>query len=87
MYGTLFIGAVENAGADLAEYYVAGDKTIEPGDVVSFSNVKVIDSENQEVVSKGVLRKTDQSYDRRHCRLPRDRGHAPILYYQGSWPI
>ena len=41
-YGILYLGSSNTSSADLAEYYVAGDKDIEAGDVVTISNTRVI---------------------------------------------
>ncbi len=66
-YGTLYLGSTNTSAADLAEYYVSGDKTIEAGDVVTISNIKYqianSEGETEELVSKGVLRKADKPYD------------------------
>ena len=62
-YGTLYIGGVNTTSADLAEYYITGDKNIESGDVITISDTKVLDDGNQEVSTKGVLRKAGTPYD------------------------
>ncbi len=62
-YGTLYLGTTNTSSADLAEYYVAGDKTLSAGDVVSISNTKVLDDDRQEVTNQGVMRKADKPYD------------------------
>jgi hypothetical protein len=64
-YGVLYIGSVNTASADLAEYYVAGDSSLRPGDVVSISNEKLLDNGGTEVTNRGVLRKASQPYDPR----------------------
>ena len=40
-YGTLYLGATNTSSADLAEYYVSGDKNIEAGDVVTIADTKI----------------------------------------------
>lgn len=62
-YGTLYIGNVNTQEADLAEYYVTGDRSIEAGDVVSISPFKLMNDNNQEIASQGVLRKSEEAYD------------------------
>ena len=68
-YGTLYLNSVDTSSADLAEYYVSGDKTIEAGDVVIISDSKyqITDSKDktEELVSQGVLRKAEKAYDRK----------------------
>lgn len=56
-YGTLFIGTVNTFSADLAEYYTAGDQTIEEGEVVIIDEI--------DATSSGILYKTTIPYDRR----------------------
>ena len=81
-YATLYLGSTNTSSQDLAEYYVAGDNTIEAGDVVAISNTRVIarseatkqsleiaspserSRDDEEVETKGVLRKADKPYDR-----------------------
>ena len=62
-YGVLHTGAVNTTEADLAEYYITGDKSLEPGDIVSISDTKVLDSGENEMQNKGVLRKSENPYD------------------------
>lgn len=62
-YGTLHIGSVNTAQADLAEYYVTGDREIEAGDVVSISPYRLLGNNEEEITSQGVLRKTSTAYD------------------------
>jgi hypothetical protein len=62
-YGTLYIGATNTTSADLAEYYLSGDKSIEAGDVVVISDTKVLDNGVEEVQNQGVLRKATKPYD------------------------
>ena len=62
-YGTLYLGATNTSSADLAEYYVSGDKNIDAGDVVTISDTRVLDASSSAVVNQGVLRKTNKSYD------------------------
>ena len=62
-YGTLHIGSVNTTEADLAEYYVTGDREIEAGDVVSISPYRLITDNEEEITSQGVLRKTVAAYD------------------------
>lgn len=64
-YGTLYIGSVNTSSADLAEYYVTGDKTINEGDVVTISNTRVLGDNSEEVVTQGALRKSLASYDQK----------------------
>ncbi|OGY10486.1 MAG: hypothetical protein A3E16_04315, partial [Candidatus Blackburnbacteria bacterium RIFCSPHIGHO2_12_FULL_44_25] len=64
-YGTLYIGSVNTSSADLAEYYITGDKTINEGDVVTISNTKVLDDNSEEIVNQGVLRKSYVTYEPR----------------------
>lgn len=68
-YGALYLSSTNTSSADLAEYYVSGDGTIEAGDVVAISNVKVQrtneNGETEEVISQGVLRKADKPYDQK----------------------
>ncbi len=64
-YGTLYAGSLNTSSADLAEYYVSGDKSIQPGDVVTISDTKLINNTEQEITNKGVLRKADTAYDAR----------------------
>jgi excisionase family DNA binding protein len=64
-YGTFYLGATNTTAADLAEYYLTGDRDIVPGDVVSISDTKILDDNQLEITNKGVLRKTDKQYDSR----------------------
>ena len=63
IYGSLYLGSTNTSSADLAEYYVSGDDTIEAGDVVAISNTKVLDDGGKEVTNQGVMRKADKPYD------------------------
>ncbi len=62
-YGTLYVGSINTVEADLAEYYITGDNTIEAGDVVSISPYTVATDNNEVLANQGVLRKTDKAYD------------------------
>ena len=62
-YGTLYIGNINTTEADLAEYYISGDTTMEAGDVVSISPYKVVSKNEEQIVNQGVLRKTEVAYD------------------------
>ena len=61
-YGTLYVGTTNTAAADLAEYYATGE-LLEAGDVVSVSNEKLT-LNGKEIVTKGVLRKSNSAYDK-----------------------
>ncbi len=62
-YGNLYLGATNTSSADLAEYYVTSDHSLEPGDVVCLSNIKVKDANNKDISNRGVLSK---------CSTPND---------------
>ncbi len=62
-YGTIFIGATNTSSADLAEYYVASDPSMEAGDVVCLSNIKIKDNHGKDISNQGVLSK---------CSTPND---------------
>jgi len=63
-YGTFYLGSTSISSADLAEYYVAGDSSISAGDLVMISQKSKVKSQNgKDVDTKGVLMKTDTSYD------------------------
>ena len=63
-YGTLYLGSTNTSSADLAEYYVSGDDSIEAGDVVTISQKSKVKSQNgEDVDNKGVLMKADKPYD------------------------
>lgn len=61
-YGTFYLGSTNTVAADLAEYYATGDSSLEAGDVVSLSSVKLV-NDTEEVASRGVLRKSSGAYD------------------------
>ena len=58
-YGNLYLGATNTSSADLAEYYVTGDKNMEAGDVVTIN----ANPNDQIPSSKGVLLKSNKEYD------------------------
>jgi hypothetical protein len=62
-YGVFYVGAVNTVSADLAEYYVTGDRSLEAGDLVCLSNARLLDDGGEEVVSQGVLRKCKDKND------------------------
>ncbi|PWU22814.1 hypothetical protein C5B42_05015, partial [Candidatus Cerribacteria bacterium 'Amazon FNV 2010 28 9'] len=62
-YGTLYTGAVNTTSADLAEYYVTGDTSIQPGDVVKIDGTQILDPNSHLISTKGVLQKADKPYD------------------------
>ncbi len=62
-YGTFFIGAINTTSADLAEYYVTDDRSLEAGDVVCISNTIVKDANGKDTSNQGVLSK---------CNTPND---------------
>ena len=63
LYGVLNIGSVDTTNADLAEYYVAGDPSISPGDVVAIAPMRVQGSDGRTLANKGVLRLASGPYD------------------------
>ena len=63
-YGTFYIGSINTVSADLAEYYVTGDRSLEAGDLVCLSNTKLLDDGGEELVTQGVLRKCKTANDR-----------------------
>lgn len=56
-YGVLYASAVNTSSADLAEYYVAADRSIEPGDVVIINSTSLS--------PKGMLEKAATPHDSR----------------------
>ncbi|MEX2055273.1 MAG: hypothetical protein WD972_03760, partial [Candidatus Andersenbacteria bacterium] len=56
---------MNTTAADLAEYYITGDSSIEMGDVVCLSNIKLLDPGGEEVTTQGVLRKCNSPNDPR----------------------
>jgi len=62
-YGTLFIGATNTSSADLAEYYVTADHSLEAGDVVCLSNIPVKDANGKDISNQGVLSKCSTAND------------------------
>jgi hypothetical protein len=63
-YASFYIGRTVTNAADLAEYYAVADLGIEAGDVVSISSIKILDANNQEVLTKGLLIKSPVKNDR-----------------------
>ncbi len=63
IYGTLYLGSTNTSSADLAEYYVSGDSTIQAGDVVSIAPIQVITPDHHAVENKGVLVKASAPYE------------------------
>lgn len=64
-YGTLYAGSLNTVSADLAEYYISGDKTLSPGDVVKIADISVVNASGSAIVNKGVLLKADKPYDQK----------------------
>jgi hypothetical protein len=63
-YGVLYIGAVSTVSADLAEYYVTGDRSLSAGDLVCLSNMRLLEEDSgEEIVNQGVLRKCKDKND------------------------
>jgi hypothetical protein len=63
-YGTFYIGSVSTVSADLAEYYVTGDRNLAAGDLVCLSNMRILEEDSgEEIVNQGVLRKCKGAND------------------------
>ena len=56
-YGTFYISSTNTGNADLAEYYVTGDKTISAGDVLTISDTRVIASDSEAILTMRLPRR------------------------------